>query len=107
MGMLLASFGAAILGYIVLGSLWNYSKLRQFKGPPIAGFTEFWLFWQSWKANLNVAESEAIQEYGTHSSFVPRNHSRHRAMELTGMNNGRSRLPDRAEPSYHWRCGYY
>jgi hypothetical protein len=72
MGILLASFSAAILAYVVLGSVWNYSKLRQFKGPPVACFTEFWLFWQSWKANLNVAEFEAIRKYGTFSTFVPR-----------------------------------
>ena len=74
MGMLLVSLGAAIFAYVVLGSLWNYSKLRQFKGPPLAGFTEFWLFWQSWKANLNVAEYEAIQKYGTYSTFQNSNH---------------------------------
>ena len=63
--MLLASIGISFAAYIFLGALINYRKLRQFKGPPLAGFTEFWLFWQSWTARLNIAEYEAIQKYGT------------------------------------------
>lgn len=101
MGLILASFGAAFVAYIILGSLYNYSRLRQFKGPPLAGFTEWWLFWQSWNARLNVAEYEAIQKYGKDRISLVNPCLRNK---LTGINTGRIRRPDRPKPSYHRGC---
>lgn len=64
MGLLISSFCIVLLSYVCIGAFINYRKLRQFKGPPLAGFSRFWLFWQSWNARLNIAEYEAVQQYG-------------------------------------------
>ena len=57
---------ACLLGflYICISTFVSYGKLRHFQGPPLSNVSEFWLFSQSWKANLNFAEYGAIQKYG-------------------------------------------
>jgi ABC-type transporter lipoprotein component MlaA len=87
MGMLLVSFGVSFAAYIVLGALINHRKLRQFKGPPLAGFTEFWLFWKSWTARLNIAEYEAIQRYGTLTTICNLSHASSSLKLSTWRNN--------------------
>jgi hypothetical protein len=51
--------------YIVVGSLVNHRKLKQFRGPPLAGYSRAWMFWQSINARVNRAEFDAIRKYGT------------------------------------------
>ena len=53
-----------LIGYIVGGSILNHFKLRQFKGPPLAGLSRFWLFWQEVNARTHKAQAAALQNYG-------------------------------------------
>lgn len=53
------------VAYVVVGALVNYSKLRRFPGPPLAGFSKIWLLWQGLNARVHTAQYEAIQKYGT------------------------------------------
>jgi hypothetical protein len=58
--------------YLLIAALVNYRKLRQFRGPPAAGFSRAWLFWHSCHARLNRVQYDAIQQFGrcaTSSSF--------------------------------------
>lgn len=64
MATLISSLGLAVVVYVFAISCTKYRKLQQFDGPPLAAFSELWLFWQSWTGRLNIAEYEAIQEYG-------------------------------------------
>ena len=80
MASLLSSPFAALLAllfallYFAVGAVVNHRKLRQFRGPPFAGYSLFWAFWQSVHARLGKAEFEAIQRYGASSpdNNVPR-----------------------------------
>ena len=58
------SFLAVVLSYVIIGASVNYRKLSHFNGPPVAGLSRLWLFWQSINANLNTAQFESIKEYG-------------------------------------------
>ncbi|KIW99911.1 uncharacterized protein Z518_10839 [Rhinocladiella mackenziei CBS 650.93] len=51
--------------YIFIGAVVNYRKLSQFNGPPLAGYSRFWLFWQAVNARVNTAEFEALRKYGS------------------------------------------
>ena len=61
---ILTSLLGAILSYVAVGAVINYRKLPQFKGPPFAGFSRIWHFWQAVNARVNKAEFEALQKYG-------------------------------------------
>lgn len=60
-----ASLFAVLLSYFVISSAVNYRKLRQFKGPPLAAISRFWLFWEECSARLPKSQVTAIQQYGT------------------------------------------
>lgn len=53
-----------LLSYVCLRALINYRSLRQFKGPLLAKISRSWLFWQSLRARVNVAQFEALQQHG-------------------------------------------
>jgi hypothetical protein len=50
--------------YISLRAFINWRSLRQFPGPLLAKIGRSWLFWQSLRARVNVAQCEALQQYG-------------------------------------------
>ena len=60
---------ALLVFYILIAALVNYRKLRQFKGPPFAAFSRWWLFWEECRARLPHSQFAVIEKYGT-SSFV-------------------------------------
>lgn len=60
------AFSLTILSYILIGSTINYRKLRHIRGPPLAAYSRFWLFWQEVNAQTNKAQFAAIQKYGTY-----------------------------------------
>lgn len=64
---IIASLFALLIAYIVISSTLNYRKLRSFKGPPLAAFSRFWLFWEECSARLPKSQAAAIQQYGTNS----------------------------------------
>ncbi|KAF2163606.1 hypothetical protein M409DRAFT_68501 [Zasmidium cellare ATCC 36951] len=67
----LASSFVLLLSYIVVSSTINYRRLRQFKGPPLAAFSRFWLFWEECSARLPKSQRAAIQRYGSPARIAP------------------------------------
>lgn len=57
--------------YICLRTIINWRSLRQFPGPLLAKSSRLWLFWQSLRARVNVAQCEALQQYGTQLRNTP------------------------------------
>lgn len=47
----------------------NWRSLQQFPGPLLAKTSRSWLFWQSLRARVNVAQFEALQQYGNHETL--------------------------------------
>jgi len=63
-------FGLSLLLlYACLRAFINWRSLRQFPGPPLAKIGRSWLFWQSLRARVNVAQREALQQYGNHETL--------------------------------------
>jgi len=56
---------SSVVLYWIIGAIVNQRKLRQFKGPPLAGYSRFWIFWHSLHARFGKAEFEAIERYGS------------------------------------------
>lgn len=54
----------AVLGYISVSSIISYRKLRQFPGPPLAAWTQLWLFWQVVSKQQRDAQVDAHSKYG-------------------------------------------
>lgn len=54
--------------YICLRTTINWRFLRQFPGPLLAKSSRTWLFWQSLCARVNVAQCEALQQYGNYET---------------------------------------
>lgn len=50
--------------YACLRAIINWRSLRQFRGPLLAKTSRSWLFWNSLHARVNVAQFEALQQYG-------------------------------------------
>ena len=55
--------------YICLRTIINWRSLRQFPGPLLAKSSRLWLFWQSLRARVNVAQCEALQQYGNYETL--------------------------------------
>lgn len=53
-----------LVSYIVISCVLNYLQLRQFKGPPLAAISRFWLFWQEIHSRTHEAQHEALKKYG-------------------------------------------
>ena len=62
--ILIPALFTLICSYVVIGGIVNYRKLRQFKGPPLAGISRAWLFYQEVRARSNKAQYAAIEKYG-------------------------------------------
>ena len=54
----------SLILYIVIGLPVNYCKLNTFKGPPLAGLSRFWLWRQSVRKTVHIAQKEALEKYG-------------------------------------------
>ena len=54
--------------YACLRAFINWRSLRQFPGPLLAKTGRSWLFWQSLRARVNVAQCEALQQYGIYET---------------------------------------
>lgn len=61
--------------YTSLRALINWRSLRQFPGPLLAKTSRSWLFWQSLRARVNVAQCEALQQYGNSRNTLTSFHS--------------------------------
>jgi hypothetical protein len=53
-----------LLAYACLHAITNRRLLRNFRGPLLAKTSRSWLFWQSLRARVNVAQFEALQQHG-------------------------------------------
>jgi hypothetical protein len=60
-----------IIVYIIVGAVVNYRKLSRFPGPPLAGFSRLWLFWQATRHRCHFAQQEALQKYGSPCRIGP------------------------------------
>jgi hypothetical protein len=72
--------------YLCLRTIINWRSLRQFPGPLLAKSSRLWLFWQSLRARVNVAQCEALQQYGNyetlqHTSLFPFQTLMHRSQD--------------------------
>jgi hypothetical protein len=59
-----------LLLYTFARAIINWRSLAQFPGPPLAKTGRSWLFWQSLRARLNVAQVEALQQYGKYETLL-------------------------------------
>ncbi|KAK4500978.1 hypothetical protein PRZ48_006784 [Zasmidium cellare] len=66
-----ASSFVLLLSYILFSITVNYRQLRQFKGPPLAALSRFWLFWEECSARLPKSQRAAIQRYGSPARIGP------------------------------------
>lgn len=57
-----------LVSYICIGALVNQRKLSAFKGPPLAAYSRFWLWRQSVRQRVHIAEKEALEKYGMSAS---------------------------------------
>lgn len=63
-GSLLAVF----ISYLLIGSIVNYRKLRQFRGPRLAAFSRLWLFKKECEGRLPHEFQDALRKYGMSST---------------------------------------
>jgi hypothetical protein len=56
-----------LLSYACLHAITNRRLLRNFRGPLLAKSSRSWLFWNSVRARVNVAQFEALQQHGKSS----------------------------------------
>lgn len=55
---------ALILAYLVISSVIQYRRLKQFKGPWLACLTPLWLFKCTAQGKMYLACADAIEKYG-------------------------------------------
>jgi hypothetical protein len=53
-----------LFSYTCLHAITNRRLLRNFRGPLLAKTSRSWLFWQSLRARVNLAQFEALQQHG-------------------------------------------
>ncbi len=53
--------------YYILGALVSYRRLRQFRGPPLAGVSRLWLFWKECTGSLPQAQLAALEKFGRYT----------------------------------------
>jgi hypothetical protein len=54
-----------LIGYNGIATYLSYRKLSHIKGPWLASFSPFWLFYQTVRGRVYLAGQEALLEYGT------------------------------------------
>lgn len=62
--LLLLTCFVLLFAYLVVDSVIQYRKLRQFKGPWLACFSPLWLFKCTADGRMYLAIADALQEYG-------------------------------------------
>lgn len=62
---------ALLFLHLCLRTIVKWRSLRQFPGPLLAKSSRLWLFWQSLRARVNVAQCEALQQYGMQLRNTP------------------------------------
>ncbi|CAK3936056.1 Pisatin demethylase [Lecanosticta acicola] len=65
------SLFAVFLSYVVIGSIVNYRKLSQFKGPPLAALSRLWIFREECAGRLPKSQEEALRKYGSPARIGP------------------------------------
>ncbi|KAK6430209.1 hypothetical protein LTR95_013639 [Oleoguttula sp. CCFEE 5521] len=61
----------AFVLFLAIGAVVNKRKLRQFNGPPLAGYSRIWLFWQSVNGRLARVQFAAIKKHGSVARIGP------------------------------------
>lgn len=63
----LAALGIALFGclYFITSSIRSYRKLQHIRGPPLAAFSQLWLFNVTSKGDLYLDMQRVINKYGT------------------------------------------
>jgi len=61
--------GLGLVWYIV-NTIRSYLRLRHFKGPTIAGFSNLWVFSSTLRGELNERTAEILKEHGESLAFV-------------------------------------
>ena len=67
----LAIAGCVYLVYWVVSTYLSYRKLQHIKGPFLASISPLWLFYQTIRGRLNIAEYEVLQKYGSPARIGP------------------------------------
>lgn len=62
--LLLALVGIVCLLYLVLNAVNTFYRLRHFPGPPLAAWTELWLFKAAVGGNFHLTAAKLLQTYG-------------------------------------------
>lgn len=60
----------ALLVWLVLAKIHTYWRLRHFKGPFLANFSELWVFRRTLAGDLNETSLDAIEKYGGPESIA-------------------------------------
>ena len=61
---------AAIFLYVVADTWTSYGRLRQFKGPWLAAFSQYWLLRETFNGRLYLSLAAAFDKYGEHASYL-------------------------------------
>ncbi len=61
--------GLGLIWYI-FNTVRAYLRLRHFKGPAIAGFSNLWVFWSTLRGELNERTAEILKKNGESLAFV-------------------------------------
>ena len=66
--LLVFGFGSALLAiYLIYTSVRSYWRLRHFKGPKLAAWTDWQYVWWSQTGHAHLIWSELIDQYGMSS----------------------------------------
>jgi hypothetical protein len=58
------------LTWYIINTIRSYLRLRQFKGPTIAGFSNIWIFSSTLRGELNERTAEILKEHGKFLTFT-------------------------------------
>jgi hypothetical protein len=94
--------GLGLIWYIV-NIVRSYLRLRHFKGPTIAGFSNLWVFLSTLQGELNERTAEILKENGSSLAFII---LRVEPSSLTELLRCRASGSHRAKPSGHQRCRF-
>lgn len=61
---IIAATGVALFVYIAARTIQQYSALKEFRGPRIAGFTRLWLLRANSSGEMNKAFTHINDQYG-------------------------------------------
>ncbi len=61
--------GLGLIWYII-NTIRSYLRLRQFKGPNIAGFSNIWIFSSTLRGELNERTADILKDHGSYLTFL-------------------------------------